>query len=76
MRKIRLHDNELKIGWGKASPVASPVVMAVQQFGATRNVRLRGASFCSLCFAVTDRRVCVGLPWKSTRISDGTESSR
>lgn len=40
MRKIQLHGQELKIGWGKPSAVPINVVMAVQQNGATRNVYL------------------------------------
>lgn len=40
MRKIRLHDQDLKIGWGKPSAVPANIVMAVQQSGATRNVYL------------------------------------
>ncbi|GAA5857122.1 hypothetical protein JCM8547_007972 [Rhodosporidiobolus lusitaniae] len=38
MRKIRLHDQDLKIGWGKPSAVSANVLAAVQQSGATRNV--------------------------------------
>jgi hypothetical protein len=40
MRKISLHSQELKIGWGKPSALPANVVMAVQQQGATRNVYL------------------------------------
>lgn len=40
MRKIRLHEQDLKIGWGKPSAVAANVLLAVQQSGATRNVYL------------------------------------
>lgn len=40
MRKIRLHEQDLKIGWGKPSAVSATVIMAVQQSGATRNVYL------------------------------------
>lgn len=40
MRKVQLHGQELKIGWGKPSAVPTNVVMAVQQNGATRNVYL------------------------------------
>ncbi|KAF9364300.1 hypothetical protein BGX34_001959 [Mortierella sp. NVP85] len=36
-KKPRLGDQELKVGWGKASPVPPGVLQAVQQ-GATRNV--------------------------------------
>ncbi|GAA5992020.1 hypothetical protein JCM10908_000703 [Rhodotorula pacifica] len=38
MRKIRLHDQDLKIGWGKPSAVSANVLAAVQQSEATRNV--------------------------------------
>lgn len=38
MRKIRLHEHDLKIGWGKPSAVSANVLAAVQQSGATRNV--------------------------------------
>ncbi|GAA5872284.1 hypothetical protein JCM3774_003334 [Rhodotorula dairenensis] len=38
MRKIRLHDHDLKIGWGKPSAVSANVLAAVQQSDATRNV--------------------------------------
>ncbi|GAA5827037.1 hypothetical protein JCM11251_002216 [Rhodosporidiobolus azoricus] len=38
MRKIRLHEHDLKIGWGKPSAVSANVIAAVQQSGATRNV--------------------------------------
>ncbi|GAA5932478.1 hypothetical protein JCM3775_005930 [Rhodotorula graminis] len=40
MRKVRLHDHDLKIGWGKPSAVSANVLAAVQQSGATRNVYL------------------------------------
>lgn len=40
MRKVQLHGQELKIGWGKPSAVPTNVIMAVQQNGATRNVYL------------------------------------
>ncbi|KAL8280987.1 hypothetical protein RQP46_006666 [Phenoliferia psychrophenolica] len=40
MRKVRLHDQDLKIGWGKPSAVPPAILMAVQQSGATRNVYL------------------------------------
>lgn len=40
LRKIRLHGQELKIGWGKPTTIPAPVVQAVQQHGATRNVYL------------------------------------
>ncbi|GAA5972200.1 hypothetical protein JCM11641_002355 [Rhodosporidiobolus odoratus] len=38
MRKIRLHEQDLKIGWGKPSAVSANVLAAYQQSGATRNV--------------------------------------
>ena len=40
MRKIRLHEQELKIGFGKATPVQPHVLAAVSQHNATRNVYL------------------------------------
>ncbi|ORY85340.1 hypothetical protein BCR35DRAFT_264550, partial [Leucosporidium creatinivorum] len=40
MRKIRLHEQDLKIGWGKPSAVPAAVLQAVQTQGATRNVYL------------------------------------
>lgn len=40
MRKIQLHGQELKIGWGKPSTVSTTVIVACQQNGATRNVYL------------------------------------
>ncbi|KAG8803457.1 hypothetical protein FRC17_006174, partial [Serendipita sp. 399] len=42
LKKITLHGAELKIGWGKASPVPPQVLTAVQQNNATRNVYLGG----------------------------------
>lgn len=38
LKKISLHGNELKVGWGKPSPVPTQVLLAVQQSNATRNV--------------------------------------
>ena len=38
LRKIALHDQELKIGWGKATAIPPQVMQAVTHFGATRNV--------------------------------------
>ncbi|PWN25733.1 hypothetical protein BDZ90DRAFT_208581, partial [Jaminaea rosea] len=38
VKKLTLHGKELKIGWGRPSPVPPGVVMAVQQNQATRNV--------------------------------------
>jgi RNA recognition motif-containing protein len=40
MRKIRLHDQELRVGWGKATPIPQSIAVAVHQQGATRNVYL------------------------------------
>ncbi|KAL0568537.1 hypothetical protein V5O48_013444 [Marasmius crinis-equi] len=42
LRKLTLHGQELKIGWGKPSAVPQQVVVAVQQQGASRNVYLGG----------------------------------
>lgn len=42
MRKLTLHGQELKIGWGKASPVPTNVLMAITQSGASRNVYIGG----------------------------------
>jgi len=42
LKKISLHGVELKIGWGKPSPVPAPVLLAIQQSNATRNVYLGG----------------------------------
>lgn len=38
VKKLSLHGQELKIGWGKPSAVPTAVMMAVQQNAATRNV--------------------------------------
>lgn len=38
LRKIALHDQELKIGWGKPTAIPPQVLQAVAHFGATRNV--------------------------------------
>lgn len=40
VKHLSLHASELKIGWGKNSPVPQQVAMAVQQSNATRNVYL------------------------------------
>lgn len=40
VKKLSLHNQELKIGWGKPSACPTPVLMAVQQQQATRNVYL------------------------------------
>lgn len=42
LKKISLHGAELKIGWGKPSPVPPQVLLSVQQNNATRNVYLGG----------------------------------
>lgn len=40
VKKMSLHNQELKIGWGKPSACPTPILMAVQQHQATRNVYL------------------------------------
>ncbi|PCH36596.1 hypothetical protein WOLCODRAFT_28674 [Wolfiporia cocos MD-104 SS10] len=42
IKKLSLHGQELKIGWGKPSPVPSAVALAIQQSNASRNVYLGG----------------------------------
>ncbi|KAJ7194858.1 RNA-binding protein Nrd1 [Mycena pura] len=42
LRKLTLHAQELKIGWGKPSPVPAQVLQAIAQSGASRNVYLGG----------------------------------
>lgn len=42
LRKLTLHGQELKIGWGKPSPVPTNVLMAISQSGASRNVYIGG----------------------------------
>ncbi|KAH9927488.1 uncharacterized protein BXZ73DRAFT_90746 [Epithele typhae] len=42
IKKLALHGQELKIGWGKPSPVPSQVALAIQQSNASRNVYLGG----------------------------------
>ncbi|KAJ8077448.1 hypothetical protein PM082_001878 [Marasmius tenuissimus] len=42
LRKLSLHGQELKVGWGKPSAVPQQVLVAVQQQGASRNVYLGG----------------------------------
>jgi hypothetical protein len=42
VKKLALHGQELKIGWGKPSNVPAPVAIAIQQHRATRNVYLGG----------------------------------
>ncbi|KAI0820968.1 hypothetical protein BC629DRAFT_1278163 [Irpex lacteus] len=40
IKKLSLHGQELKIGWGKPSAVPSAVALAIQQSNASRNVYL------------------------------------
>ncbi|KAI0697437.1 hypothetical protein BC835DRAFT_764630 [Cytidiella melzeri] len=40
IKKLALHGQELKIGWGKPSAVPSAVALAIQQSNASRNVYL------------------------------------
>jgi RNA recognition motif-containing protein len=42
IKKIALHGQELKIGWGKPSPVPAQVGLAISQSNASRNVYLGG----------------------------------
>ena len=42
IKKLSLHGQELKIGWGKPSSVPSQVALAIQQSNASRNVYLGG----------------------------------
>ncbi|KAJ7592199.1 hypothetical protein C8J56DRAFT_857639 [Mycena floridula] len=42
IKKLALHGQELKIGWGKASAVPAQVQLAIQQSNASRNVYLGG----------------------------------
>ncbi|KZO92272.1 hypothetical protein CALVIDRAFT_487858 [Calocera viscosa TUFC12733] len=42
VKKLQLHGMELKIGWGKATPVPPSVGAAVMQYNASRNVYLGG----------------------------------
>lgn len=42
VKKLSLHGQELKIGWGKPSPVPSQVALAIQQSNASRNVYIGG----------------------------------
>ncbi|KIP04984.1 hypothetical protein PHLGIDRAFT_74996 [Phlebiopsis gigantea 11061_1 CR5-6] len=42
VKKLALHGQELKIGWGKPSAVPSAVALAIQQSNASRNVYLGG----------------------------------
>ncbi|TFK50834.1 hypothetical protein OE88DRAFT_1630400 [Heliocybe sulcata] len=42
IKKLSLHGQELKIGWGKPSPVPAAVTLAIQQSNASRNVYLGG----------------------------------
>lgn len=40
LKKLTLNSQEVKIGWGKATPVSTQVSLAVSQDGASRNVYL------------------------------------
>lgn len=40
LKKLCIKGNDIKIGWGKPSPVPTTVALAVQQSGASRNVYL------------------------------------
>jgi len=42
VKKLALHGQELKIGWGKPSPVPSQVMLSISQSNASRNVYLGG----------------------------------
>jgi RNA recognition motif-containing protein len=42
VKKLSLHGQELKIGWGKPSPVPGQVALAISQSNASRNVYLGG----------------------------------
>jgi len=42
VKKLALHGQELKIGWGKPSPVPAQVALAISQSNASRNVYLGG----------------------------------
>lgn len=42
VKKLSLHGQELKIGWGKPSQVPGNVAAAIQQNGASRNVYIGG----------------------------------
>lgn len=42
VKKLSLHGQELKIGWGKPSPVSAQVALAISQSNASRNVYLGG----------------------------------
>ena len=42
IKKLAMHGQELKIGWGKPSPVPSQVALAISQRNASRNVYVDG----------------------------------
>ena len=42
IKKLNLHGQELKIGWGKPSPVPAQVALAISQSNASRNVYVGG----------------------------------
>ena len=47
IKKLLLHRQELKIGWGKPSPVSAQVQLAIQQSNVSRNVYLGGLDECT-----------------------------
>ena len=47
IKKLSLHRQELKIGWGKPSPVSAQVQLAIQQSNVSRNVYLGGLDECT-----------------------------
>ncbi|KIM51504.1 hypothetical protein SCLCIDRAFT_635297 [Scleroderma citrinum Foug A] len=47
IKKLSLHGQELKIGWGKPSPVSAQVQLAIQQSNASRNLYLGGLDECT-----------------------------
>ena len=46
IKKLSLHGQELKIGWGKPSLVSAQVQLAIQQSNASQNVYLGGLDEC------------------------------
>ena len=47
IKKLSLHRQELKIGWGKPSPVSVQVQLVIQQSNVSRNVYLRELDECT-----------------------------
>ena len=47
IKKLSLHGQELKIGWGKPSPVSAQVQLVIQQSNTSRNVYLGGLDECT-----------------------------